>query len=565
MYRSLAAPKGVSRLKRGLLIAAFATIFGGIGLPQGGLAQSLVPGGPTVAPVAPDRPADGALVDQPQSLANRPFGARLFDKPSSVTEGGLSPSYRINTGDQVAVNLYGAVASSTTQPVDYQGNIFLPQIGPVPVAGVSAGELSDHLGRQLARTYPADSVKVYGTVVTGHSLGVFVTGFVKLPGRHLGSPTASVIDFLSAAGGIIEASGSYRDIEIKRDGRTVSRFDLYDFLLTGDLPGVEIKEGDTIVVGRQLPTVQISGQARNIAIFEFKGRDGTGYLTGQDLIRLAGPLPDATNVLVSGSRDGHPYSNYLSLARFQTFELEDQDKVEFIADAPKKTLTVRLEGNYLGPTTYVVDKATTLHQLLDQIPVDPQSSNIKAISIRRVSVAQQQRKALTNALDRLQRSVLTAVVNTTGEASLRSAEATMVLQFIDRVKTAVPNGTLVVAGSNGQPLDIPLEEGDTIVIPKVSSTVLVSGEVLAPQTVIWSPVMEASDYIAICGGFSDRADRSRYLIEKQNGTLLLTKDPEVEPGDQITVLPDMDFKTFQFVSDVVAMVFRIAGVARIFD
>ena len=553
-------------LSRGGVVAIVLTlVVGVIALPEASRAQSLVPAGPAATPVVPERPGDAALVEQPRSESKRPFGARLFDgAPPSTDKTGLSPSYRIANGDQIAVNLFGAVSASTTQPVDYQGNIFLPQIGPVPVAGVQAGDLSDHLGRQLANTYPADSIKVYGTVVSGHALGVFVTGFVKRPGRHLGAPTDSVIDFLARAGGIIEASGSYRDIEIKRRGRTIGWFDLYDFLLTGALPGVEIEEGDTIVVGRQMQTVQVVGQVRNLAIFEFEGRGGVGALSGRELIDLAGPLPDVTNVLVSGTRDKLPYSAYLPLAKFDAFQLSDQDKVEFVSDAPTQSLTVRLEGTYLGPTTYVVDKSTSLHDLLDQVAVDPGLSNIKAISLRRRSVADQQKKALNNALDRLQRSVLTAVVNTSGEASLRSAEATMVLQFIDRVKAGVPTGTLVVTGVDGRPIDLPLEDGDTVVIPKISSTVLVSGEVLAPQTVIWSPLMTISDYIDICGGYSDRANESEYLIEKQNGALLLTDDTLIEPGDQITVLPNMDFKSFQFVNDLAATIFRIAGIARFF-
>lgn len=525
--------------------------------------QSLVPGGPQGAPVADERPEQVGTVPQAQTKDSfKHFGARLFDgaKPPE-NESGLSPTYKIAPGDELSVNLYGAVSSSITQPVDNQGNIFLPQVGPVPVAGVTASGLTDHLTQELSTAYSPDSVQIYGTVRTSHSLGVFVSGFVRHPGRHIGAPTESVLDFLVRAGGIIDASGSYRDIVIKRQGRTIAAFDLYDFLLTGALPSGPIEDGDTIVVGAQHPTVRASGQVRNTAIFEFSNQ---GSMTGADLTRLAAPLPDATNVLVSGTRSNAPFTAYMTGAAFADFPLRDQDAVEFIADAQIEMLTIRLEGNYVGPTTYVVEKSTTLHQLLDQVAIDPRTANIKAISLRRKSVAAQQKRALDNALDRLQRSVLTAVVATSGEASLRSAEAQMVLQFIDRVKTAVPNGTLVVTDAYGSTIDLPLEDGDKVIIPKVSSTVVISGEVLAPQTVIWDPGKSVWDYVDFAGGFSDRADEQQFLIEKQNGALILTDSPTIEAGDQVTILPKIEFKGFQFVNDLAATIFRVAGIAAFF-
>lgn len=527
------------------------------------LAQALVPGGPAAAPVTNERPDPvGTVAATPAKESFTHFGARLFQGAQPPAQpSGLSPAYRIAPGDEVAVNLYGAVTSTVTQPVDNQGNIFLPQVGPVPVAGVAAGALNDHLDQQLSQAYSSDSVKVYGTVRTSHSLGIFVTGFVNQPGRHIGSPTDSVLDFLVRAGGIIDDSGSYRDIVIKRRGRTIAAFDLYDFLLTGALPTGPIEEGDTIVVGAQHSTVRASGQTRNAAIFEFPNQ---GPMTGSELIRLSGPLPDATNVLVTGTRDNAPFSSYMTATAFAAFPLRDQDAVEFIADARAEMLTVRLEGNYQGPTTFVVSKSTSLVQLLDQIAVNPETTNTRAISLRRKSVAQQQKRALDNALDRLQRSVLTAVVATSGEASLRSAEAQMVLQFIDRVKTAVPNGTLVITDSEGTPIDLPLEDGDTVIIPKLSSTVVISGEVLAPQTMIWNPGKSVWDYVDFAGGFSDRADESKFLVEKQNGALILTDAPEIEAGDQITILPRIEFKGFQFVNDLAATIFRVAGIAAFF-
>ncbi|MFZ2871797.1 polysaccharide biosynthesis/export family protein, partial [Zavarzinia sp.] len=504
-------------------------------------------------------PPTAAVSEQAPALIDRPFGAGLFiDRQAPAPTGGGNSQYKVQPGDQVQVHLFGAVQQDLTQTVDPQGNIFIPEVGPVPVRGVPAGQLTSAIQGQVRKSYPSDTVQVYSTIVDARSVGVFVTGFVAQPGRHLGSPSESSLDYLLRAGGILEGAGSYRDITIKRGGGVLTDVDLYDFLLNGELPAISLEEGDTIVVGGQHPVVKARGSIRNEAIFELMGKQ----MTGAELIALARPLPSVNNVFVTGTRGGIPMSKYLTLREFAGFTLSDQDIAEFQQDSTAPVIAVHLEGSYEGQSTYVVSKATTLRQLLAHIAVDPRTTNVNAVHLRRASVAVQQKAALDGALDRLQRSVLTAVVQTSGEAALRSAEAQMVLQFIDRVRGAKPDGTLVVTRDDGKVADIPLENEDTIVIPQRSSTVVVAGEVLAPQTVIWQPGLTVDDYIDQAGAYTDRAQLDRFMIQKQNGAILMLSDPVIEPGDEIVVLPEMAFKGFQFAQDLADVIFRVAGITR---
>lgn len=522
------------------------------------LAQSLVTSGPAAPdPTAP--PPTAAVSEQAPALIDRPFGAGLFvDRQAAAPTGGGNAQYKVQAGDQVRVHLFGAVQQDLTQTVDPQGNIFIPEVGPVPVRGVPAGQLTSAIQNQVRKSYPSDTVQVYSTIIDARSVGVFVTGFVLQPGRHLGSPSDSALDYLLRAGGILEGAGSYRDITIKRGGGVLVDVDLYDFLLNGELPTISLEEGDTIVVGGQHPVVKVRGAVRNEAIFELMGKQ----MTGAELIALARPLPSVNNVFVTGTRGGIPMSRYLTLQEFAGFTLSDQDIAEFQQDSTAPVIAVRLEGSYEGQSTYVVAKSTTLRQLLAHIAVDPRTTNVGAVHLRRTSVAVQQKAALDGALDRLQRSVLTAVVQTSGEAALRSAEAQMVLQFIDRVRDAKPDGTLVVTRDDGKVADISLENDDVVVIPQRSSTVVVAGEVLAPQTVIWQPGLTVDDYIDQAGSYTDRAQLDRFMIQKQNGAILMLSDPVIEPGDEIVVLPEMAFKGFQFAQDLADVIFRVAGITR---
>lgn len=529
--------------------------------PSAVLAQALVTSGPA-APDPTSAPQTAAVSEQDPKLLDRPFGAGLFiGRQAPAPTGGGNAQYKVQTGDQVQVHMFGAVQQDLQQTVDPQGNIFLPEVGPVQVKGVPAGQLTDAIQGRVRQSYPSDTVKVYSTIIDARSVGVFVTGFVAMPGRHLGSPSDSALDYLLRSGGILEGSGSYRDITIKRNGAPVADVDLYDFLLNGELPPLALEEGDTIVVGAQHPVVKARGSVRNEAIFELMGKQ----MTGAELIALARPLPAVNNVFVTGTRGGIPMSKYLTLQEFASFPLSDQDVAEFQQDSTAPVISIHLEGSYEGQSTYVVGKATTLRQFLAHIEVDPRTTNVASVHLRRASVAKQQKAALDSALDRLQRSVLTAVVQTSGEAALRSAEAQMVLQFIDRVRGAQPDGTLVVTREDGKIADIPLENEDIVVVPKRLSTVLVAGEVLAPQTVIWQPGLTVDDYIEQAGSYTDRAQLDRFMIQKQNGAIQMVSDPVIEPGDEIVVLPEMAFKGFQFAQDLADVIFRVAGITRFLD
>jgi protein involved in polysaccharide export with SLBB domain len=484
-----------------------------------------------------------------------PFGASLFDR--RVAAGGQSPgpNYEIAIGDQIAVKVWGSVEADILAAVDPQGQIFIPNIGPVEVLGVRNGELTSHITRSIRTTY-LDNVAVYATMVAWRSMGVFVTGYVARPGRYPSTAAESVIDLLAKAGGIDPERGSYRDVRVLRDGKTIATIDLYDFLINGTLPRLQLQEGDTIVVAAQGPTLAVGGSVRNDFRFEFPPGN---ELTGADIIALARPLPEATHALIAGARDGRPYTDYVSLDEFSLRLLRDQDRVLIEADAARRELTVWVSGANEGPSVFVADPDTTLRQLLHYIEVDPQLADISAIHIRRRSVALQQKQSLEASLDRLERSLYSATVATDGEAQIRRAEAELVAKYIARARTVEPDGTVVVVDSDGRLMDLRLEDGDEIVIPERRSIVLVSGEVFAPQALGFEPGETARHYISRAGGYTDRGDQGKVIIRRPNGQVVIASlSTPVQPGDEVIAPPRVDFKTFQFTKDVTQILYQIA-------
>lgn len=510
--------------------------------------------GAIAAPHALGQPA-------PALRQRRPFGAQIFDGAVAPTGDGPNPDYQIVPGDQIAIRIWGATSATITAPVDLDGNVFLPDIGPMKVAGLRAADLQAAVAERVRQVYPAN-VEVYATLLGARRIGVFVTGFVVRPGRHLGSAQDSLLDFLIRAGGVDPARGSYRDIVVQRRGRAIAQVDLYRFLIDGHLPRVELAEGDTVVVGRQRGLVEVEGAARNDYLFELPNRPA---FIGRELIDLARPLPSATHAVIVGTRAQQPFSRYVSLSALAQEQLRDQDRVIFLADAPAGTVTVTVEGSRIGPSVLIADRGTTLTAALDYIAVDPRLADTANISILRRSVAQQQKRAIQEALNRLERALFLGTAVTEGEAAIRAAEARLVADFIARAREIEPEGRLVVADPPGRIAPIRLEDGDVILIPDRSETVLVSGEVQVPQAVIWRRGATVADYVARAGGYGPRASTSEVLIRRANGQLELDPSVDIRPGDEIIIMPEIQTKYFQIAKDITQILFQIAGAVRIFS
>lgn len=489
------------------------------------------------------------------------FGASLFTGQPASSSDAPNPNYVLAPGDRVSVRAWGAVDAEVVAVVDPQGNIFIPNVGPVTLAGVRAGDLQTVVSAAIQRVY-TQQVQVYATVLSTQRIGVFVTGFVRQPGRYAGVASDSLLDFLVRAGGVDPGRGSFRDITLQRGGRTVATVDLYRFLLEGRMPVLRLQEGDTIVVGRQRALIGADGAVRNNFLFE---ASGTGGMSGRELIAYARPLPSATNAVVRGVRGAVPFSRYVSLRELANLQLLDQDTVTFAADVAQQTIRVTIEGSRLYPSVLVADRDIQLCQLLDHVAVDPALADTRSVFLLRPRLAAQQQRAINEALDRLERQLFMAVSPTTGVASIRASEAQLVASYISRARRIQPEGRLVVSDSDGRCMPVRMEDGDIVVIPEKSSSVLVTGEVTAPQAVVWREGWTIDDYIRAAGGFTQRGSSSTVMIRRPSGQTLIEPSEPPRPGDELIALPYLDPKYQQIASDLLALVFQIAVATRVFQ
>ena len=518
-------------------------------------------GSPTQAEGGPSLVTPLGDLQRVAGPATAVFGAALFTGQPQSSSDAPNPNYVLAPGDRISVRAWGAVDAEQVAQIDPAGNLFLPNIGPIRVAGTRVGDLQRIVEGEIRRVY-TQQVQVYATVLSTQRIGVFVAGFVKSPGRYAGAASDSILDFLLRAGGVDTARGSFREISVQRGGTAVTSLDLYRFLMDGHIPQIRLQEGDTILVGRQRSLIGADGAVRNNYLFESAQR---GPMRGQDLINYARPLPAATNAVVRGVRNAQPFSRYVTLAELARQTLQDQDTVTFVADVALRTVRVTIEGSRLYPSVLVAERDFSLCQILDHVAVDPMLANTSAVFLLRPRLAMQQKRSIDDALDRLERQLFLSPSITPGVAAARTAEANLILSYISRARRSLPEGRLVVVNEDGTCAPVRLEDGDVIVIPERSQTVMVQGEVSMPRAVLWREGMSIEQYLDQAGGLTARGARSTLMLRRPSGQVILEPRQSPQAGDELIALPYLDPKFFVMGQEFITAIFQVALAARVFQ
>lgn len=510
------------------------------------------------APLAEDVLRADAPVARKGMRELQPFGANLFNGGfSNDREDGLNPDYTVQPGDQLSVRIWGATQFNDNLTVDHQGNIFIPTVGPVSIAGTRNRDVNKRVTNAVGTVF-TDNVHVYTSLNGTQPVAVFVTGYVTNPGRFAGIPSNSPLHFIDRAGGINAVRGSYRDIKVLRSDVAIASMDLYKFLLDGKMPSVQFQDGDTIVIGPRRHVVEVSGDVANAAQFEMSGT----AMSGDELINLALINARVGFAGVSGLRNAEPMSVYVPLDEFRQMTLVHGDVVNFRTDQHDQVIVVEVEGSHLGPSRYAVPKNTRLRELLDYIEIDIEMADAGSVSLKRRQIASRQKSALHDSLQRLESSYLTASSQTDKGSAIRTREAELISRFVQKARNVEPNGRLVVS-DNGRIANIMLQSGDTISIPAKSDSVLLSGEVLVSQAMLFSKGLNARDYIARSGGFTDQAQTDRIVLVHANGEVSSGKNPVVRSGDEIIVLPKVPVKNLQIAATIVDILYKIAVAAAV--
>ncbi len=490
------------------------------------------------------------------------FGQNLFDGFRQAEFKGFNPEYKLSVGDKITLQMWGAYEVSVKLSVDAQGNVFIPQVGPVQLQGVANKDLNSVVEKKVRSVYKKN-VNLYASLDATEPVKLFVTGFVKSPGLYGGFSSDSILAFLAKSGGIRSESGSYLNVELKRNGQTRTTFNLYDFLLKGTIEQVQLQDGDTLVVNSRQSVVNFDGLVENPVQIEFTD----GQILLDNALELVGAMPEATHVRITRNQTEKRNVEYLPLTTAKNLTLQSGDEVTVVSDKMPGTISVAIEGEHNGQAIYILPYGSTIKSLVKQLKLN-ERSNLEALQLFRKEVAARQKEVLEISLQQLEQVTLSARSSTDGEAKLRQADAESILKFIERARKLKPRGQ-VLLGNSKRKNDVLLKDGDRLVIPGETVLVQVYGEVMFPNAMVYRNNSDILDYVASAGGFNQKADQSRLLIMHQNGTItnIQKKDgwfsdgyvkADIQPGDEIMVMPQVDVKSFQHTRDIIDTVYKVA-------
>jgi protein involved in polysaccharide export with SLBB domain len=272
--------------------------------------------------------------------------ANAPEKFAPVENVPVTPDYLIGPGDQLLISWWGQIEGSLDVVVDRNGMIAVPQLGQISVVGLRNQNLQVHLKKAFSKIYRNFELDV--SLGKLRSIQVFVVGQATKPGNYTLSSLSTLVNAIFATGGP-SVKGSMRHIQLKRGGKVISDFDMYDLLLKGDKSkDVQLLSGDVIYVPPIGAMAAISGSVNTPAIFELKNDDSLS-----ELINLAGGL---TNV-ASGKKVTVERIHDHQVRKVDEFQLDktglaklmrDGDLVNVMAISAEFDNAITLRGNIAG-------------------------------------------------------------------------------------------------------------------------------------------------------------------------------------------------------------------------
>ena len=467
-----------------------------------------------------------------QSL-NRPlrrFGANLlvpearsFTAPPTTT---VPSDYRLNPGDELLVSLTGSVeAQNLRLAVDPEGRIFLPKVGPVTVGGARYGDIQSLIARQVSRQYRDFRVAV--SIGRLHGITVYVTGYAASPGSYTVSSLSTLVNAVLVAGGP-SGGGSFRSIQVRRNGRLISDFDLYSLLLKGDKSAdVVLQNGDVIYIAPAGSQVAVIGSVNVEAIYEARADE-----TLNDLLMYAGGI----NTVADSSRllllDPLKPGGWQQLSPNQTASrIASRGEIVRVLSGVgiaqplfSQPVLVTVSGEVARPGRYYVQAGTRLDTVLSQAGGLTAQAFPYATVFTRESVQQTQQLSYERALRDLELVLTTKpLVSSLQPVTIDATRLTAVRSVVDQLEARKPDGRMVLnvtPSDRALQGDMILENNDTIYVPPRPTTVGVFGSVPSPASFQYIQNATIGDFLRRAGGVQKLGDASGLFVVRANGTLL---------------------------------------------
>ena len=330
--------------------------------------------------------------------------------------------------------------------------------------------------------------------------------------------------------------------------------------------------------------VSVSGAVRAPGTYPLT--NGSSIAT---LINAAGGLADSAFLQVAELRrlterlNGDVVSEYIDINlsarsddRDLTIQSRDHLTVRNIPDW-SPTDEIIIEGEVTFPGRYRIKQNETISDVVARAGgLTSDAAPESAIFTREsLAIAEAEQAA------QFTREIQTAFATRLLTEETTSQSMSDVNEIIEALKATEGIGRLLIdlpgALSGDRNANIVVTDGDRLIIPKISNTVTVIGEVKRAGTHTFQGELSLDDYIDLSAGFTRRADNGGVYIVKGNGSVVnlerdlwrfTSNDAGLDPGDTIVVPINTQYKeslaSWREITQIVYQsVVSIAAVARL--
>ncbi len=473
---------------------------------------------------------------------------RDFSAPATAT---VPPDYIVQPGDRIIIALSGSMEGSVARTVDNNGDIFLPGIGSVKVAGTRHADLRSTLAAAIGTQFRGFTVSV--NIADLRGIRVYVTGLANNPGAYTISSLSTLANAVFQAGGP-SSGGSWRTVKVHRNGQEIGEFDLYQLMRGGNrVKDVQLQNEDVLFIPPAGPQVAVFGSVQEEAIYEAK----SGESVADMLAAAGGPntVADRDRLIVYHTAQGaKPGPTEYAIADASALKVQPGDIIQLLSAGTlaqpidRQSVLVRVEGEVANPGIYYFPPNTPFAEVIAKAGGMTSQAFVYGTRFTRQSVKFQQMESYREALHQMEVILEAAPLTSSSSVSdgLRNAQIAGARGVIEKLRDVQPDGRVVLGiGPDGGrlPDTLSLENNDAIYVPPRPSTVGVFGAVYRPASFLVGQAgrqpLRVRDYIEQAGGSIRIADVSGTILIRANGEVLSAKrgalHERVLPGDTIFV------------------------------
>lgn len=333
---------------------------------------------------------DGQVPMQRSKTDLSVYGSELFTETSLVFEPNLripTPAgYILGPDDELVINVFGFSEKTYNVAVNEEGNIYIPQVGPIFLNGLSIEQASAKIKNKLASTiYKAigsGQTRVQISLGKIRSIRVTVIGEAKKPGTYTVSSLTTLFNILYLCGGPSDL-GSYRTIELIRGNELKRSVDLYAFLTRGDQKdNVLLQEGDVIRIPYYTARISLNGSIKHKGKYEVLSGE-----TFNDVLKYSGGFADdayKASVTIYQFTDTERKIADLQKRNYESYKPSTGDSIVVGKLLNRYANKLTITGAVLRPGEYELENGSGLKDLIKKAGGLKEDVYLKRGSISRI-------------------------------------------------------------------------------------------------------------------------------------------------------------------------------------